>query len=222
MFNIQALLITMIYLADIILFVPKYTQCKYNHTSRTRKLVWKGICIGCAFLILLFGTIVNGLTGSLDCTGILIVVAMLLCAVGDIVLEIRFVRGGVLFFLGHLFYVAVMVSLQKSFCITSIIVFVIMVVLGTFLTVTKLGKKYRFLLICYNIIISASFSLAIPVILTFRPANVLLGTGVMFLVISDWILARNKSLGSTYNWSLAALVLYFGGQILVSTYPFLI
>lgn len=222
MVSLEALIITAIYLVDLFLLVPKYTRCKYDHTPRTRKLVWKGTCIGSAYAVLLFGAVRLYLLGQADVTLLLIVIGMTLCAVGDIVLEIRFLRGGLLFFGGHLVYVSALITKMEKLSIVAIVVYIILVFTGTFLTCTKLGKKYRYGLIAYNLAISGSFALSVPFIITGIPAFVLLGTGLCFLAISDWLLARNKTLGSTFGWSLISLVFYFGGQILISTYPYLL
>ncbi len=221
MSNVYALIITIIYIADILLFVPKYTRCKYDHTPRARKLVWKGVCIGLPYLILLFGTSLKSLEGTVTYVNWILVLAMTFCAFGDIILEIKFIRGGALFFIGHIIYVFALFELNGSISYVSLAVYAVMVGTGTLLTKTKLSKKYRTLLVAYNLAISGSFALAVPLILTGSPALVLLGTGACFLVISDWLLARNKACGSTFSWSLISLLFYFGGQILISTYPFL-
>ena len=219
--NIFALFCTLVYITDLVLFVPKYTRCKYDHTKRTKKLVWKGVCILLPLLILMVGTGIDIFETGFELSKLLLVFGMMFCAVGDIVLEIRFTRGGVLFFLGHVVYIASLILLQKEFKAITLIIYIMLASIGTFLTLTRLGKKHRFLLITYNATISASFALSIPLIISGRPANVLLGLGVSFLLISDWLLARNKAYGSNYGWSLVSLLFYFGGQILISTYPLL-
>jgi len=221
MYLFHALIITLIYLTDLVLLVPKYTACKYDHTPRNKKLVWKGLCIGLPFLILVTETVFRLINGTSTVTNLLIIAGMLFCGVGDIVLEIRFIKGGVLFFLGHVFYVAALFTLQDGLCAISIIMYLALVITGTILTLTRLSKKYRPFLITYNLIISGSFALSLPVMMTGEPALVLLGTGACFLVASDWLLARNKYYGSTYQWSLISLILYFGGQMLISSYAFL-
>ena len=219
---LPALIITSLYIVDLILLVPKYTKSKYDHTPRNTKLVWKGFCIGIPFLIILTGTLLKTLQQRAGFSDWMFVIAMAFCAVGDIYLEIVFIKGGILFFAGHLLYVVSLLSIQNSISPVTIVVYICMVSIGSFLTLTKLSKKYRTALIGYNLAISGSFSLSIPLIMTGRPPFVLLGVGACFLVISDWILARNKTYGSTYNWSLVSLLFYFGGQILISTYPFLV
>lgn len=223
MINIVACIITAIYIVDLLLLVPKYTRCKYDHTPRTRKLIWKGTCIGCPLLIIICGAvafkIIKGVTGI---TMWFLVLGMTLCAVGDIILEIKFIKGGLLFFIGHLTYVTALLTIKNSISFVSLGVYVVLVTVGTILTVKKLGKKYRTALIAYNMVISGSFSLSVPLILSGSPALVLTGTGLCFLAISDWLLARNKAFGSNYSWSLVSLLFYFGGQILISTYPFLV
>lgn len=218
---IHALIISVIYLIDLLLLVPKYTRCKYDHTPRFQKLVWKGLCIGLPLAVLTIEMILKALAGKMVFTDLLLLLGMFLCAFGDIVLEIRFVKGGFLFFGGHLVYVITLILLQNRISVISVICYVILVVGGTTLTLLKLSKKYRTLLISYNLVISGSFSLSVPLILTGEPMYVLLGIGACFLVVSDWLLARNKTYGSTYGRSLVSLLFYFGGQILISSYGFL-
>lgn len=223
MLSIHAVIVTVLYLCDLLLMTPKYTLCKYDHTPRTKKLIWKGSCVGLPLLILIFETLMRHFskTEEVSVANILLIIGMLLCAVGDIILEIRFVKGGCLFFAGHVTYVAALYTLQEEIAPVSIIFYAMLVGLGTYLTLTKLSKKYRAVLIGYNLAISGSFAMAVPLIITGEPAKVLLGTGACFLVISDWLLARNKSFGSNYTWSLISLLFYFGGQILISAYPLL-
>lgn len=218
--RIEILIVTLLYLTDMFFLVPKYTKCKYDHTPRRKKLVWKGVCIGIPLLCLIAGTVVNAF-GGVTVPEVLIVVAMCFCAVGDIVIEIRFFRGGLLFFGGHIFYVAALLMFSREFSGAAVVVYLILAACGTVLTIQKLGKKYRPYLIGYNLIISGSFALSVPLILTFEPGFVFLGTGACFLAVSDWLLARNKVFKSTYGWALLSLVFYFGGQILISAYPYL-
>ena len=205
----------------LIILVPKYNKCKYDHTPRRKKLMWKGACIGVPFLLLVIGTIINSIY-RFDYRDLLIVVGMLLCAVGDIVIEIRFFKGGLCFAAGHIFYVTAFFLLNnRQFNVTALIVYIILAGSGTFLTIQMLGKKYRPFLIGYNLVISGTFALALPLILTGRACFVFLGTGACFLAVSDWLLARNKAFKSTYGWSLLSLMFYFGGQILISAYPWI-
>lgn len=217
---IPLLIVTFVYIIDLLLLVPKYTKCKYDHTPRKRKLVWKGTCIGCPLAILLIMTVVRLINGTADSTLCFLTAGMLLCAFGDIILEIRFMKGGFFFLLGHLTYVTTLLKTEGSLSHVSLILYVALVTVGTVLTCKKLGSKYRYALIAYNMVISGSFSLSVPLIMTGNPGFVLMGTGLCFLALSDWLLARNKVFGSNYSWSLISLLFYFGGQILISTYPF--
>ena len=220
--RISFLIVTLLYITDLMFLVPKYNRCKYDHTPRKRKLVWKGACIGVPVFALIVGTCINIIfSGSVSVPGLLIVGAMLLCAVGDIVIEIRFFKGGLLFFFGHALYVASLFILNDSFSGLALVVYLILAACGTVLTIQKLGKKYRPYLIGYNLIISGTFSLSLPLILTGEPCFIFLGTGACFLAVSDWLLARNKVFKGTYGWSLLSLMFYFGGQILISAYPYL-
>lgn len=224
MFNSVFLIISLIYVTDLCLFVPKYTRCKYDHTERTRKLMWKGLCIAIPLLILTAGSVILYVTGFADADPALFLLpaGMLLCAVGDIVIEIRFTKGGFLFFFGHLVYIISEILMLKALHGVSVVCFLILAVMGCLLTLKFLGKRHRGLMIAYNTTISASFALGLGLVLQNVNGQVLAGYGIMSLGISDWILARNKAFGSNYAMSLISLIFYFGGQIMISTYPYLI
>ncbi len=224
MFNSVFLIISLIYVTDLCLLVPKYTRCKYDHTGRRTKLVWKGICVGIPLIILIAGAVTLFFTGFADGDPILVLlpVGMFLCAIGDIVIEIRFTKGGFLFLFGHLVYITSEILMLKAIHGVSIVCFLILAVMGCLLTLKFLGKKHRGLMILYNTVISASFALGLGLVLQNVNGQVLVGYGIMSLGISDWLLARNKAFGSNYAMSLISLIFYFGGQIMISTYPFLI
>ncbi len=224
MFNSVFLIISLIYVTDLCLIVPKYTRCKYDHTEKKKKLIWKGICICIPFAILVIGSLILYLTGFAghDPALFLLPAGMLLCALGDIVIEIKFTRGGFLFLFGHLVYITAEVLMLKTVHGVTVVCFLILAVMGCLLTVKFLGKKHRGLMILYNTVISASFALGLGLVLQNVNGQVLAGFGIMSLGISDWILARNKAFGSNYAMSLISLIFYFGGQIMISTYPYLI
>ncbi|MBP5453979.1 MAG: hypothetical protein J6Y09_05120 [Lachnospiraceae bacterium] len=221
MIYIVMLVISRLYVTDLILLVPKYTLCKYDHTPRRKKLFWKAACIGVPLLVFLATLILSYIWKVFDYKELLLFIGMFLCAIVDIVLEIRFLKGGLLFLAGHLVYVASLILTGGGFNIISLSVYVVLALAGVILTFKKLGKKYRFALLAYNFVISATFALSIPLIISFKPENMILGIGACFLVISDWLLARNKVFKTGYYWSLLSLVFYFGGQILISIFPML-
>ncbi len=210
----------LLYLADLCVFTPGYVSSKYDHSPRKKKLIKKGICICIPLLVLLAGTVYRTVIYGPDIYLFILLAGMILCAVGDIILEIRFIKGGFLFFGGHLLYVCGALYHVRSFRGETLIIFLALAGIGTFLTFDRLDRKYRGLLIAYNIMISASFAMGTALYSTYLPGNVLPGLGFMFLVVSDWLLARNKMAGSTFGWSLVSLLFYFGGQILISTVVF--
>ena len=221
MIYVQMLIISMLYVVDLLLLVPKYTLCKYDHTVRRKKLFWKGACIGVPLFIFSVTLISSLIRNKFDYEELVLFIAMLLCAIGDIVLEIRFIRGGVLFLAGHITYVAAIIYIGKGINIISLFVYVVLATAGVILTLLKLGKKYRVVLLLYNFVISATFALSVPFIFSGDVPKMLLGCGACFLVISDWLLARNKVYKTGYYWSLLSLVFYFGGQIMISLFPIL-
>ena len=214
------LVVTLMYITDLFLMVPKYTKCKYDHTPRKKKLMWKGACIGVPVIAIIVGTIFNASKG-LAVGDFLLIAGMCVCAAGDIVLEIKFIKGGFLFFFGHVLYIAAICTITKHFSPIALIIYVVLAAAGWILTHKLLSKKYRILLVGYNLTISASFALGVNLCIGGGAPLVVLGIGLCLLPISDWLMARNKAFGSTYGWSLLALVTYFGGQILISAYPYL-
>ncbi len=208
---------------DLMLFVPLYNWSKFHHVKRNIKLYIKGICIGFPCLVLLTGIVDLYSRGVVNYISLIFLAGMLICFAGDIILEIKFIRGGICFALGHCVYFAGLFLLFKgNLFLLSAVVFVLLLSLGSVLTHINLSKKYRVYLYLYNAIVSASFSLALPLAFSGEPGPAAVGTGVMMLVVSDWVLAGNKLTGVTFYKSLVSLLLYFGGQLLIAAYPFLI
>ena len=209
--------IILLYIVDLFVIVPLYTKKKYDHSARRNKLTVKGIAIGIPLLMLLYKSSYTLACGSYHPFICMLTLGMLLCAFGDIYLEIRFFRGGCFFLAGHLVYVISVIGTYRNISWITIASFVILCSAGTYITVTKLDKKYRVPLLMYNLVISASFALGLTLVTSLLTFDVLLGSGLMLLVTSDWLLARNKLYGSNYKRSLFSLVCYFGGQILISS-----
>ena len=210
-------------ITDLVLFVPLYNWSKFNHVKRNIKLYIKGICIGFPCIVLLAGIADLYSRGVLSTVSVIFFIGMLISAVGDIVLEIKFIRGGICFALGHCVYIAGLFLLfNKNFLLLCAGTFVFLLSLGSVLTHINLSKKYRVYLYLYNAVVSAGFSLALPLAFSGERGPAAIGTGIMMLVISDWVLAGNKLTGNTFLKSLVALLLYFGGQLLIAAYPFLV
>lgn len=228
MLIIWSTIATFLYIIDILLLVPKYTKCKYDHTKRKTKLIWKGSCIIVPVLVLLSRVVYLTIINEVKITHVLFLLGIILCAIGDIYLEIKFVKGGFFFGLGHLFYIASLMNLwylkagiHSITFIIPIALYVPLCVVGTILTVKLLGKFHREVLLTYNAIISASFALGFTLIIYGRGAEKFAGLGACLLVISDWILARNKIAGRTYMSTLISLLIYFSGQIMISMIGFM-
>lgn len=218
--NATNALIAALYILDLLMIVPLYTKKKYDHSTRRNKLTVKGIAIGIPFIVLLYGTLYSLVAGSCDPIICMLPLGMFLCAIGDIILEIRFFKGGCFFLAGHLVYVIAVYCIFNAVSWITLAAFVILAATGTFITITKLDKKYRVPLLMYNIVISASFALGITLVIGWSLPGTPVGAGLMLLVVSDWLLARNKLYGSNFKRSLISLVCYFGGQILISSLVF--
>ena len=215
-------IITALYIIDLFLIVPLYTKKKYDHSTRRNKLTVKGFAICIPLLVLVYSALFAYFKGIFAPFTCMLALGMLLCAFGDIILEIRFFRGGCFFLAGHLVYVIAVLVEKRYVTWITVPAFVILAATGAYITVTKLDKKYRVPLLLYNFVISASFALGITLVITLKPSNTVVGLGLMLLVVSDWLLARNKLYGSNFKRSLVSLVCYFGGQILISSLVFFI
>lgn len=218
----EFLIISIIYAIVLLWLVPKYTKCKYDHTRRNIKLVWKGFCIGPIFCVLFWGIVVAAINKVCSLELILLGIGLFLCALGDIALEIRFSQGGILFGIGHLFYISSMVHMsERKITPVTIVSYVLLVGIGTYLTFVKLGAKYRLFLLFYNLIISGSFAIGASLTVYGSCGQKVLGGGVVLLAVSDWLLARNKVFKCNFKWSMIAIVPYFLGQMMIALYPFL-
>lgn len=220
MTSVPVIIACILYAVDMFLLVPKYTRCKYDHTPRKRKLTWKGFCVGIPTFILAVGTLYLKSVDRCTDTHIILLCGMVLCAVGDIVIEKQFTRGGILFGMGHLLYIVGLIDLTDGLSVFILIVYLAVAGLGTWLTINKLTEKYRMHMLMYNFVVSASFAFGFYLVFAGPGLARAVGAGACCLVISDWLLARNRSYGSTFKWSLLSLVFYFGGQILISTFAF--
>ena len=209
-------------ITDLLLFVPLYNYCKFHHVQRNLKLLIKGICIGFPLLLLIVGAVDLLTLSVFDIASFILIAGMVLCAVGDILLEVRFIRGGILFACGYGFYIVALLLRSPFFSYVQLIVFFLFFTGGNFLTVKLLSRKYRTALIIYNTLISAAFALSLSFVASGEKALVFLGFGVILLVVSDWLLARNRYVRAGSVWTLIALMLYFSGQLLISFYPYFI
>lgn len=214
--NIANVIILVLYGMDAFLLVPKYVKCKYDHTPRKEKLIWKGLCIAIPVFVLTALIAKQSMYEDVASYVSLLMAGMILCAFGDIVLEIKFFLGGILFFAGHFVYVITLFEMGTNWI--ALLVYPIIAGLGMWLTYKYLGKKYRLPLWGYNFIISGSFSLGFALVVTAPLAGKILGTGMVFLVASDWLLARNKLYKSSYFTTLLYLELYFVGQMMISAF----
>ena len=218
--NATNAVIAALYILDLLMIVPLYTKKKYDHSTRRNKLTVKGIAIGIPFIVLLYGTLYSLVAQSAAPIICMLPLGMFLCAIGDIILEIRFFKGGCFFLAGHLVYVIAVYCIFNAASWITLAAFVILSATGTYITITKLDKKYRVPLLLYNLVISASFALGITLVIGWSLPGTPVGAGLMLLVVSDWLLARNKLYGSNFRRSLISLVCYFGGQILISSLVF--
>lgn len=225
MISIKNLIILAVYVIDLAFFAPQYTLRKFDGSPKKRQLLYKGITIGILWVMTIAGAVwgffVSKTLGrDMIAVASLLCVAMTICAVGDIVLEIHFIRGGILFAIGHLCYITAMFLLGAIPNAITAVVFVAVAGSGAFIACKRLNRKHRVPVVMYDCVIGLSFAMGVTLMYVKAPLAYILGTGICMLVISDWLLAKNKAFGTNYYKSLTSLLFYFGGQALISSYLF--
>lgn len=215
-FNIVRIISIVLAVSDLAIFVPGYVVRKYDHSSRRVMLRWKIVAMLTAVIILFIGVVYRFSSGTGAFYEMMLLVGMTVCLLGDIILEIRFLAGGVIFFVGHILYVLAVADLLKHVTVTAVITYVTVSLVSGLITVKKLSAKYRKPLLLYDLLVCMTFSAGIELICMFSPCETVLGAGMCLLVVSDWLLYRNKAYGSDFKRSLIAIYPYFLGQLLVA------
>ncbi len=207
----------------LLLLTPWYIYLSNRPNHKLFTILVKGITTSIALFFAIFGYLrlehmeSNTPQISTFVHNHWLLIAIGICLLGDIVLKIHQVIGGVIFFLGHVAYIIFFLSLAE-FHPASILLF-------TILCISGLCYFYRYLprmegleipLALYGCTISASVSLGIILPFSIGIYGILPAIAITMLLISDILLARNKIIEESILTSTFALLYYFGGQFLMA------
>ncbi len=140
-----------------------------------------------------------------------------ICTLADVILCLRFVIGGILFFLGHISYIIFFLTLGGFHTVT-IVVFTLLCVaaLCYFYRYSAVLLKYHLLFVLYGMITLANLALGLLLPYTYGFYGIIPAIASILLVVSDFFLARNKLFEETKFTKRIALSFYFGGQYLMA------
>ena len=144
--------------------------------------------------------------------GRLIALALALCAVGDIALELSFVAGGSAFFLGHLTATALYLRNRRPHPASSQRLAALSLLVGTPLISWLLSRDPAVTLYAAGLGVMASTAWLS------RFGRYRVGTGAVLFVVSDWLIfSRMGTLDLGPLPDLLIWPLYYFGQFLIAT-----
>ena len=159
-----------------------------------------------------------------DAYAALILAGLCVCVLADVVLDIRFVAGGALFFAGHVLYVTALGLYRQPswWCLT------VFVLAGGGLAF--FGSHYRadapakHLVICaaiYGVALAALLGFSIPLpFLAFSRRSLLAALGAALFVASDLTLCHNILRDKPVPYRFVSLGMYYMGQLLLGLSAF--
>jgi len=200
-----------------ILMQMYFKQWDFNKKS-VRTISFKAICTFIPVLLCLDAFISKGM----DTSRVLVFAGVLICMLGDVLIEIHFVAGTIAFFCAHLCFIAYFLRLAP-FNSSSLIVFVVIYVItvsGFWKYVSKLGKQLPVFL-AYPAILIAMFSIAVILPFTLKSVGSLcIAVGAGMFVASDLLLASNTLATSSKIRDRMVLYLYFPAVYLLAVSAF--
>lgn len=191
----------------------------YRYKKNGRKaisLVFKAIptCFAAAFA----GYAVFSGKGA-DAYAALIFAGLCVCALADVLLDVRMEAGGALFFCGHVLYVAAL-SLYKPLSWWSLTLFAL-----SACGLMYFGSHYRHaapsrLVLCgaaiYGLALAALLGFSIPLpFLAYSRRALLAAAGAALFVVSDLTLCHNTVRNKPVSWHYVSLGIYYTGQLLL-------
>lgn len=203
-------------LAGVILlaFMPLYLYSK-NKWSMPVQLTLKAVS---TMLCVCVALGYNAGTGFQELDATLILIGLVLCVVGDVMLEINFPIGGGFFFLGHVAYVAAFVS--RGLSAWSILALAICAGFVAPVYVryrSRMPAHLRLPVAGYGIALCMLGAAALPQVFTQYSTRSLLGAlGAGLFIASDLTLCRNllEKLGFKHQY--ISLGMYYMGQLLLA------
>lgn len=203
-------------------------------------LLMLGIIIGDIFYILFGGLLLKGITSLLFALlglinfiytrkqglgfsrfGLLITLALFICFVADIVLNLNFILGAIIFAIGHLFYIFAYSNLQKFRLVDlvpSVIIFVPALLLIVLCKAFDFGGMLmEMVCIIYALIISIMVGKCISNLIKNRCLlNILLVVGSALFMFSDIMLLFSQFANVSAIMGILCLATYYPGQAILS------
>ena len=208
------------------LLLPVYIRLKHRHRSLRLKIALKGCMtlipvVFCSFAFINLHETTGTWSGTVEETGfttsVLILAGLIICFTADLVLEISFPLGMILFMCGHICYILYFFTIGGFNPLFLLIFSVSIFFTYSFFSRFKeaMGKIWpAYYLYACTINVTASVGLLLP--LSIGAYGVLPAISACLLVISDYMLASNRLSGKR-NWSdLLYLSYYFTGQYFLS------
>ena len=152
-----------------------------------------------------------------DRYALLVLIALVICAAGDVVLGIRFAAGGALFLTGHLFYISAFLT-QQTLSLWNGLMFVVALI-GLWLFCQRYRPLIKSRLISYGILLYSAalavvlcLSLPLPFI-TLSERTVLAAVGAVLFVISDMGVCHSILANTSKRYSFFMLGVYYLAQL---------
>lgn len=146
-----------------------------------------------------------------------ILYGMVICLAADVILELQFLSGSILFFFGHLCYITFLLQLAP-FSPISIPVFAVFIVFGLcyFYPALQEANKKKIPCCIYGTTLALSASLGVVLPLQLGLYGIFPALATFTLMVSDILLVRNlRTTASQYAKSFA-LNCYYWGQMFMS------
>lgn len=207
----------------MLVFMPLYIHMKNNEFATGITLFAKGFTTFVAAIFSLYGLFILSEANSKETAYVLfshnwwIAIGLFICMLADVFLNLHFIAGGILFFIGHVCYIIFFLKLAPfSPLMIPIYSIVLVFCLCYFYKFhTALGNE-KYLYSIYGATISAS--LAISFLLPFKIGiyGCFPALASFLLFISDILLARNLLYKETLLSDTLAISFYYTGQFLMA------
>lgn len=207
----------------LFLLTPAYAYLSSEKKYKKTAILVKGLNSGVSFGFALAGfimwknqtTIANPDSYMVAPQWVLIAIG--LCVLGDVCLNVNFIAGGILFFLGHIAYIIFFLTLAAFNNIAFLLYTLLCAAcLCYFYQYSTIVKRFHLLFVLYAMTILATLTFGLLLPYTYGWYGFLPAAASFFLVSSDFILARNKLTDNSKVLRLLSLTCYFGGQYLMA------
>lgn len=180
-------------------------DCEKGWYGRRARLAFKGLTTAFAGLLALYAYAVGGQPAAL-----LMAVGIFVCALADILLELRFKAGMFTFALGHLAFCASFLMRQPP-GLCSLALFLLLL---AFVSVTAYRIRGR---VAFGVLPFYAYALIISLMLSLAAAQPWpVFAGAALFVVSDAIIARRLVYPERNPWDRACILLYYLAQFLLA------